>query len=79
MKIATTGLYLPSSFINMNPFIVLNLRKQLHLKIEIPVSLESTHYHTMPHFDALKIYSFGKHCETRAANCRKIRPSYPKL
>ena len=25
----------------------------------------STHYHTMPHFDALKIYSCGKHCEKR--------------
>ena len=27
-----------------------------------------THYHTMPHFDALKIYSCGKHCEKRR-NC----------
>ena len=27
-----------------------------------------THYHTMPHFDALKIYCFGKHCEKRR-NC----------
>ena len=27
-----------------------------------------THYHTMPHFDALKIYSYGKHCEKRR-NC----------
>ena len=25
-------------------------------------------YHTMPHFDALKIYSYGKHCEKRR-NC----------
>ena len=24
-----------------------------------------THYHTMPHFDELKIYSCGKHCEKR--------------
>ena len=24
-----------------------------------------TNYHTMPHFDALKIYSCGKHCEKR--------------
>ena len=24
-----------------------------------------THYHTMPHFDALKIYSCGKYCEKR--------------
>ena len=23
------------------------------------------HYHTMPHFDALKIYSYGKHCKKR--------------
>ena len=27
-----------------------------------------TLYHTMPHFDALKIYSCGKHCEKRT-NC----------
>ena len=24
---------------------------------------ELTHYHPIPHFDALKIYSCGKHCE----------------
>ena len=27
-----------------------------------------THYHTMLHLDALKIYSYGKHCEKRR-NC----------
>ena len=27
-----------------------------------------THYHTMHHFDALKIFSCGKHCEKRR-NC----------
>ena len=27
-----------------------------------------SHYHTMLHFDALKIYSYGKHCEKRR-NC----------
>ena len=27
-----------------------------------------THYHIMPHFDALKIYRYGKHCEKRR-NC----------
>ena len=27
-----------------------------------------THYHTMPHFDSLKTYSCGKHCEKRR-NC----------
>ena len=26
---------------------------------------ELTHYHTIPHFDALKINSCGKHCEIR--------------
>ena len=26
------------------------------------------HHHTVPHFDALKIYSCGKHCEKRR-NC----------
>ena len=34
------------------------------------VKEELTHYHTMPHFDALKIYSCGKHCEKRR-NCLK--------
>ena len=29
-----------------------------------------THYHIMPHFDALKIYTCGKHCEKRR-NCLK--------
>ena len=24
-----------------------------------------THYHTIPHFDTLKIYIRGKHCEKR--------------
>ena len=24
-----------------------------------------THYHTIPHFDALQIHTFGKHCEKR--------------
>ena len=27
-----------------------------------------THYHTMQHFDTLKIYSCGEHCEKRR-NC----------
>ena len=30
-----------------------------------------THYHTMPHFDALKIYTCGKHCEKRRIACNK--------
>ena len=35
-----------------------------------------THYHTIPHFDALKIYSCGKQCEKRK-NClwQAISPS----
>ena len=27
------------------------------------------HYHTIPHFDALKIYSCGKHCEKGEMAC----------
>ena len=27
--------------------------------------LHFIHYHTMPHFDTLKIYGYGKHCEKR--------------
>ena len=27
--------------------------------------LSLTHYRTMPHFDAVKIYSCGKHCEKK--------------
>ena len=30
--------------------------------------VELTHYRTMPHFDALKICSSGKHCDKRR-NC----------
>ena len=30
-----------------------------------------THYHTIPHFDALKIYSCGKHCKKRSNACNK--------
>ena len=30
-----------------------------------------TNYHTMPHFDALKIYSCRKHCEKRKTACNK--------
>ena len=32
------------------------------------VSYSINHYHTMPHFDALKIHSYGKHCEEKK-NC----------
>ena len=28
-------------------------------------NLSLTHYHTMPHFDVLKIYSCGKHCKKK--------------
>ena len=30
-----------------------------------------TRYHTMPHFDTLKIYSGGKHCEKGETDCEK--------
>ena len=30
-----------------------------------------THYHTMPHFDTLNIYSCGKHCEKKEIACNK--------
>ena len=48
-------------------FQLLQKQKVLSLKIKT-ICLVSTHYHTMPHFDTLKIYSFGKHCEKRR-NC----------
>ena len=32
---------------------------------EILLKMVLTHYHTMPHFDTLKIYSCGKHCKKR--------------
>ena len=35
---------------------------------EIMLNVELTHYHTMLHFDTLKIYSCRKHCEKRR-NC----------
>ena len=34
-----------------------------------------THYHTMPHFDALKIYSCGKHYEKRR-NCLYVTSNF---
>ena len=34
----------------------------------LSIDKEVTHYHTLPHFDALKIYSCGKHWEKRR-NC----------
>ena len=34
----------------------------------LAIKVALTHYHTMPHFDALKIYSCGKHGEKRR-NC----------
>ena len=37
-------------------------------KIHCTALLFLTQYHTIPHFDALKIYSCGKHCEKRK-NC----------
>ena len=46
---------------------------RLYPRLCVPCSVRKgrlTHYHTTPHFDALKIYSFGKHCEKRR-NCLK--------
>ena len=43
-------------------YLAQNVSKDLFLQCLL------THYHTMPHFDALKIYSCGKHCENRR-NC----------
>ena len=43
-------------------------KERKYVTIEILVNTELTHYHTMPHFDALKMYSCGKHCEKRR-NC----------
>ena len=37
----------------------------MYMKTLIDTSCTLTHYHTMPHFDALKINSCGKHCEKR--------------
>ena len=33
------------------------------MKLKAFASDKLTHYHTMPHFDALQIYSCGKHCD----------------
>ena len=40
----------------------------MSLKIRELFDKGLTHYHTMSHFDALTIYSCGKHCEERR-NC----------
>ena len=44
-------------------------------KITDDYSLWLTHYHKLPHFDALKIYTYGKHCEiyTYGKHCEKRR------
>ena len=36
-----------------------------YFPIEFFDSHKLTHYHTMPHFNALKIYRCGKHCEKK--------------
>ena len=39
----------------------------LNMAVAINASIEKrlTYHHTMPHFDALKIYSCGKHCKKK--------------
>ena len=44
------------------------LGKQPVAKKEYCAEYWLNHYHTMPHFEAIKIYSCGKHCEKRK-NC----------
>ena len=36
--------------------------------------VELTHYHTMPHFEAMKIYRCGKNCEERSCLLQVISP-----
>ena len=44
----------------------------LNLKVTQPqFTCCLTHYHTLRHFDTLKIYSCGKHCEKRIITCNK--------
>ena len=38
------------------------------VQFNMSLLIYSTHYHTLPHFDALKIYSCGKHFE-KGRNC----------
>ena len=39
-----------------------------------------THYHTMPHFGVLNIYSCGKHCEKRRTCLKQgISPFFTKF
>ena len=37
-----------------------------------------SHYHTIPHFDTLKIYSCGKHGKTRCV-CELVPPKHPSF
>ena len=48
-----------------------HLQRPVNLKAVYNVLAERdlTHYHAIPHFDALKIYSCEKHCEKRRNNC----------
>ena len=63
--------------INVSPFVhIFDIISVLAAELEEPKTGISgkglkaflTHYHTIPHFDALKIYSCRKHCEKRR-NC----------
>ena len=63
------------NFLLSQQFFLKSLLPQNHQNIEqIGKELHPTyftHYHTMPHFDALQIYSCGKHCEKREIACNK--------
>ena len=52
---------------------------QVQLVIEEASPTLLTLYHTIPTFNTPVKEVFRKHSGIRAANCRKIRPSYPKL
>ena len=56
-KILSSGNELSSIF-SITYNVILSTKMKFHL----------IHFHTIPHFDALKIYSCGKHCEKRR-NC----------
>ena len=56
-KILSSGNELSSIF-SITYHVILSTKMKFHL----------IHFHTIPHFDALKIYSCGKHCEKRR-NC----------
>ena len=73
IKLTLKGYSVQVYFLKWSVYVCIEVLFKAHLRtkeLNMIKSLELylTHYHTLRHFDALKIYSCGKHCEKRR-NC----------